>query len=292
MFLERDRLSMPLMLSLGFHALIGLGIFALGFVLEPTGRSDWGNKPGDAVVATLVSAAPIPIPRPETPTENIVANESKGVTQSAPMPKPVEKQEPVTKPLPIPKTVEKEVPKTVEKQVPKTVETQDGVTIPGHVIKPKPQPKSQAVPQKVITAANVPPRAMPTPQTAVPYGAGGAPSSFYSSFSAPNTSGGVSAQNENFGGKYAWYVDAVKRIVKDNWLLYEIDPHVVAPHRAYVDFDILRDGTPANIRLVQSSGVPTLDQSALRALHRVDKFGALPEGNRQTFEFWFDYPPK
>lgn len=260
------------MLSLGFHTLIGLSIFALGFVLEPTGRSDWGNKPGDAVVATLVSAAPIPIPKPETPTENIVANESKGVTQSVSMPKPVETPARVTKPLP----------------VPKPVETQDGITIPGHVIKPKPQP----MPQRVITSANVPPRAMPTPQTAVPYGAGGAPSTLYSAFSAPNTSGGVSAQNENFGGKYAWYVDAVKRTVKDNWLLYEIDPQVVAPHRAYVDFDILRDGTPANIRLVQSSGVPTLDQSALRALHRVDKFGALPEGSRQTFEFWFDYPPK
>jgi len=87
-------------------------------------------------------------------------------------------------------------------------------------------------------------------------------------------------------------VDAVKRTVQQNWLLYEIDPHIVAPHRAYVDFDVLRDGTPDNIRLVQSSGVPTLDQSALRALHRVDKFGALPEGSRQTFEFWFDYPPK
>jgi len=273
LFLEKDRWSLPLIFSLGFHGLLGLGIFALGFVLEPTGRSDWGNNPGDAVVAQLVSAAPIPIPKPETPTENIVANESRGVTQSPTMPK----------------TVETEVPKTVEKQVPKTVETLDGVTIPGHVIKPKPQLKA---PQKVITAANVPPRPMPTPETAVPYGAGGAPNTLYSAFSAPNTSGGVSAQNENFGGKYAWYVDAVKRTVKDNWLLYEIDPHVVAPHRAYVDFDIMRDGTPANIRLVQSSGVPTLDQSALRALHRVDKFGALPEGNRQTFEFWFDYPPK
>ena len=155
------------MLSLGFHTLIGLSIFALGFVLEPTGRSDWGNKPGDAVVATLVSAAPIPIPKPETPTENIVANESKGVTQSVSMPKPVETPQRVTKPLPMPKPVE----------------TQDGVTIPGHVIKPKPQP----MPQKVTTAANVSPRAMPTPQTAVPYGAGGAPSPSPGSGRGPGT---------------------------------------------------------------------------------------------------------
>jgi protein TonB len=252
LFLEKERWSKPLMLSLCFHALLGVSIFALGFVLEPSGRSDWGNNPGDAVVAQLVSGAPIPIPKPDVPTENIVANESKGVTQTVPQPRPVE--------------------------------TTDGITIPGHVIKPKAE--------KVVTATNIKPHPIPTPETAVPYGEGGAARGPYSSFSAPNTSGGVSAENSNFGGKYAWYVDAVKRTVKDNWLMYEIDPHIVAPHRAYVDFDILRDGTPDNIRLIQSSGVPTLDQSALRALHRVDKFGALPEGNRQTFEFWFDYPPK
>src|SRR5260370_25624819 len=72
------------MLSLCFHALLGLSIFALGFVLELSGRSDWGNNPGDAVVVQLVSGAPIPIPKPDVPTENIVANESKGVTPTVP----------------------------------------------------------------------------------------------------------------------------------------------------------------------------------------------------------------
>ena len=252
LFMEKDRWSKPLALSFVFHGLIGLGIFAMGFVLEPSGKSDWGNNPGDAVVAQLVSGAPIPIPKPDVQTENIVASESKGVTQTVPQPKPVE--------------------------------TQDGISIPGHVIKPKVD--------KVVTATNIKPHPMPTPETAVPYGEGGAVHGPYAAFSAPNTKGGFSAQNSDFGGKYGWYVDAVKRTVQQNWLQYEIDPHIVAPHRAYVDFDIMRDGTPDNIRLVQSSGVPTLDQSALRALHRVDKFGALPEGNRQTFEFWFDYPPK
>jgi len=252
LFFEKDHWTGPLVLAVIFHALLGLSIFALGLVLEPSGKSDWGNNPGDAVVAQLVSGAPIPIPKPDVQTENIVASESKGVTQTVPQPKPVE--------------------------------TEDGITIPGKVIKPRTE--------KVLTAANVNPRPTPTPETAVPYGEGGAVHGPYSSFSAPNTRGGFSAQNSDFGGKYGWYVDAVKRTVQNNWLLYEIDPHIVAPHRAYVDFDVLRDGTPANVHLVQSSGVPTLDQSALRALQRVDRFGALPEGSRQTFEFWFDYPPK
>ena len=275
LFLEKERWTKSLVLSLVFHGLLGLTIFALGFVLEPTGHSDWGNNQGDAVVAQLVSGASIPIPpKPDEQTENIVANENKGVTETVPPPK--------------------------------AVETNDGITIPGKVptpAKPTPTPtpmttanvRPQPLPTPKATTpytANVRPHALPTPTTAVPYGQGGQPSRLYSSFTAPNTNGGFSAQNADFGGKYGWYVDTVKRTVQSNWLTYEIDPHINAPHRAYIDFDITKDGTPANIRLVQSSGVPTLDQSALRAVQRVDKFGALPEGSRQTFEFWFDYPPK
>ena len=51
--------------------------------------NDWGIKQGDAVTAQLVSAS-IPIPKAEQ-SDNIVANESKGVTQTQPEAKPVEK---------------------------------------------------------------------------------------------------------------------------------------------------------------------------------------------------------
>jgi protein TonB len=252
MFYERESWRKPLAVSLGFHALLGLTIFAMGFVLEPSGKSNWGQNEGDAVSAQLVSSAPIPIPKPDTPTENIVANDSKAVTQTPPQPK--------------------------------STETEDGVTIPGQVIKPKID--------KVITKANVVPHPVPTPATAVPYGERGPVSGPYGVFTAPNTKGGFSFQDANFGSKYGWYVDVVRRKVQNNWLLYEIDPHINAPHRAYISFDILRDGSPTNVQLAQSSGVPSLDQSAMRAVQRVDTFGTLPEGNRVTVEFWFDYPPK
>ncbi len=252
MFYERESWRKPLALSLGFHALVVLAILVLGFLMAPRPTSNWGENQGEAVEAKLVSGAPIPIPKPDTQTENIVANESKGVTQSVTQPKPVE--------------------------------TEDGITIPGHVVKPKLD--------KTVTAANVRPRPIPTPSTAVPYGEGGPVSGPYGVFTAPNTKGGFSFQNADFGSKYGWYVDVVRRKVQNNWLLYEIDPHVVAPHRAYITFDILRDGRPDNIRLEQDSGVPTLNQSAMRAIQRVDTFGPLPEGNRVSVEFWFDYPPK
>lgn len=250
-FYEREGWRKPLTMSLAFHALLGLTLVGAGLVMEPRAQSDWGENPGQAVSATLVSGAAIPIPRPQTQTDNIVANESKGVTQAPPQPK--------------------------------TAETEDGVTIPGRTTKPK-------IDKTVTTAAR--PHAEPTPVTAVPYGEGGAPKGPYGVFTAPSMKGGFSFENADFGSKYAWYVEVVRRKVQNNWLTYELDPRIQAPHKGGVAFDIRRDGTVANVQLAQSSGVPLLDQSALRAVQRVDTFGPIPEGNSVSVTFWFDYPPK
>jgi protein TonB len=254
MFYEREQWKKPVLLSMGFHALLVAAIFAAGYVMSPHGTAnDWGIHEGDAVTAQLVSAS-IPIPKQEQ-SDNIVANESKGVTQTVPQPKPVE--------------------------------TDDGISIPGKVTPPK------KTIDKPVTPTHVTPRPVPTPvDTAVPYGEGGPVSGPYGSVTTANYKGGFSFQNADFGGKYGWYVDGVKRRVQQNWLTYEIDPRIKAPHRAFIEFDITRDGTPANVHLAQSSGVPSLDQSAMRAIQRIDSFGKLPEGNSVTVEFWFDYPPK
>ena len=60
----------------------------------------------------------------------------------------------------------------------------------------------------------------------------------------------------------------------------------------YITFDIARDGHPTNVQVEQSSGVPSLDISAVRALQRIDTFGTLPpdySGNKISVEYWFDY---
>ena len=64
------------------------------------------------------------------------------------------------------------------------------------------------------------------------------------------------------------------------------------PGLASRPFDVARDGHPANIQVEQSSGVPSLDISATRALQRIDTFGPLPNdypGNKISVEYWFDY---
>ena len=92
--------------------------------------------------------------------------------------------------------------------------------------------------------------------------------------------------------RYAWYVHVIQQKVSENWLKYEVDPRITTAKRVYVTFDIARDGHPSNVQIEQSSGVPSLDQSAMRALQRIDTFGPLPSdysGSKVSVEFWFDY---
>jgi protein TonB len=128
----------------------------------------------------------------------------------------------------------------------------------------------------------------------IPYGEGGPVSGPYGMFSAGGAKGGFgfTGGGGDFGNRFAWYVQAVQRKVSENWLKYEIDPSIKEANRAYVIFDIARDGRPTNVQIEQSSGVPSLDISAVRAVQRIDTFGPLPpeySGSKVSVEFWFDY---
>jgi protein TonB len=113
-------------------------------------------------------------------------------------------------------------------------------------------------------------------------------------FSAGGAKGGFgfTGGSGDFGNRFSWYVQTVQRKVSENWLKYEVDPRITQANRVYVTFDIVRDGHPTNVQIEQSSGVPSLDVSAMRAIQRIDTFGPLPpdySGSRVSVEFWFDY---
>jgi len=247
LFYERESWKKPLTLSLAFHGLLVVSVVVTAFVYGHRPVNTWGVNNGDAITVQLASASSVPIPHAEE-SNNIVANESKGVTQTVPQPKPVE--------------------------------TEDGISIPGHVTKPK-------TIKKVTPPTPAKPRPEPTPETAVPYGEGGPVSGPYGAFTAPHTQGGFSFQNADFGSRFSYYVREVNQTVSRNWY----KPDVAAPRRAYIQFDIMRDGSPTNVRIEQSSGVPSLDQLAMRAVQR-SEFPRLPaeySGSKVSVEFWFDY---
>lgn len=251
---EREPWTGPLALSAGLHFLAAVVIVLVGYWAGPA-RNNWGGDiSGDAISANLVGG--VPLPRPQQPTENILANDSKGITQSTPA---------------------------------KPQEQPDAIPIPE---KPARQ-KAGTTPRTPAPSMEKPLPTPPPQNNVVPFGEGGPVSGPYGSFSATKTKGGFNFQNGgNFGSQFAYYVDVVRRKVSENWFKYEVDPNVSTLKRVYIVFDILRDGSPANVRVEQSSGVPSLDDSAKHAIQRIDTFGPLPSGyngGKVSVEFWFDY---
>jgi len=253
-YFEHDRWGRALAWSAGFHA--GLMLLALGYsaFFYGTSGGTWGaGGGGEAIGATLVST--VPIAATPSPSQNVLANESKGLTQSQPKP---EEKEP------------------------------DAIDIQGKnaKIKPKKQP-----------TATTKEKSQPQPEeesNQVAFGEGGPVSGPYGVFSAAGAKGGFgfTGGGGDFGTRFAWYVQTVQRTVSQNWLKYEVDPRISSAQRVYITFDIARDGHPSNVSVEQSSGVPSLDISAVRAIQRIDTFGPLPpeySGSKVSVEFWFDY---
>lgn len=251
-FFEHARWGRNLGWSAALHVAVAGFIFVYAVVIPGSHRESWGiGGGGDSIGATLVST--VPLPASPQQTQNILANESKGLSESQ--------------------------PKTKE-------EEPEAIPIPGKNAKPKPKPSPtnrKPEPPPVEEANNV-----------VPFGEGGPVSGPYGIFSAGGAKGGFgfTGGGGDFGSRFAWYVRVVQQKVSENWLKYEVDPNITEARRVYLTFDIERDGTPRNVEVEQSSGVPSLDQSAVRAIQRIDTFGPLPSdysGNKVSVEFWFDY---
>ena len=250
---EHSGLGRPLAWSAGLHVAFTVFVSLYAVFLSGSRGSGWGGGGGgDAMGATLVSS--VPLPSPATQTQNVLATESKGLSQSQPK---IEEKEPEAIPIP-----DKNA-KTRQKK-------------------------------PVTSATQRKPVAEPEESNQVPYGEGGPVSGPYSMFNAGGAKGGFgfSGGGGDFGNRFAWYVQNVQRKVSENWLKYEVDPSIKQANRVYVTFDINRDGHPANAQIEQSSGVPSLDISAVRAVQRIDTFGPLPSdysGGKVSVEFWFDY---
>jgi periplasmic protein TonB len=255
-FFEHDSWGRALGWSAGFHVAV-TGLILLYSVLVTGGHgSDWGSGGGgSAMGVTLVSS--VPLSAAPTQNQNVLANESKGVTKSQPK---VEEKEP------------------------------DAIEIQGKNTKVKPK--------KIPTPTKAKPQPAPEEETnQVAFGEGGPVSGPYGTFAAGGAKGGfgITGGGGDFGTKFGWYVQIIQRKVSENWLKYEVDPRITTAQRVYITFDVARDGHPFNVQIEQSSGVPSLDVSATRALQRIDTFGPLPpeySGNKISVEYWFDYSKK
>jgi protein TonB len=251
-FLEHEQWKRPLTWSALLHVGVAGAILLYSAVVHGGPGASWGSGGGgDAIGVSLVTT--VPLPASPTQTQNVLANESKGLTKSLPQPVEEEKEA-----IPIPERESKKKPK------------------------------------KVTTATKAKPQPIEEQSNVVPFGEGGPVSGPYGTFAAGGAKGGFgfSGGGGDFGSRYGWYVQVVQQKVRQNWLAYEVDPRIKEANRFYLVFDITRDGRPTNVRVEQSSGVPSLDISAIRAVQRIDTFGPLPSdysGSKVSVEFWFDY---
>jgi protein TonB len=135
----------------------------------------------------------------------------------------------------------------------------------------------------------------PPPPGAIPYGQGGAPALPYTQFTmAGSTQGGMgfSGPGGDFGGRFPWYVEAVRNRISGNWLQSTVDPSVRWAPRTVATFQILRDGSVVNIQLVRRSGNDSVDISAVRAIRDSSPLPRLPAeyaGANVSVEFWFEF---
>ncbi|MGA8075299.1 MAG: TonB family protein [Candidatus Acidiferrales bacterium] len=256
-----ENLKGALKLSAIFHAALFAGMI---FLMKATPHeNDWGG-PGGSISVGIVGSVPaavpaVPLPQPDTVTESRVVDESKGLYKTEPQPKPE-----VEDATPIPKFEKNKPPKYVSK------------------------------PSKLLENKT------PPPTNAVPYGGGGTPAVPYSSattftMGSGSTQAGMGftgAGGGNFGQRYSWYVEAVQRRVSGNWLQATVDPGIHAAPRADITFQIMRDGTVANIQILQSSGNASVDTSAVRAIRASSPLQPLPgdySGGYVSVDFYFDF---
>lgn len=248
-FPHADRMRGPFVGSLILHGcLFVLALF--GYLIPQSRGESWGGTTagGGAMSATLVNSIPLPHAQPEQ--QNVLANESKGLAQS--VPKETPKEQPKAIPIPERESKRKGQHESTQK---------------------KPPP-----PQQVAKADNQ-----------VPFGQGGPVSGPYNSFTVGNGKAGFDFNSGgDFGSRFAWYVDGMRRKVTESWS--QVNPNIATARKVYLYFEINRSGQPTNIRVEQSSGVPAVDISAVRALQRIDTFGPLPgeySGRYVAVEYWF-----
>ena len=109
---------------------------------------------------------------------------------------------------------------------------------------------------------------------------------------AQGAGGPTNVADANFGSLFGWYVDNINRKMEANGYRSLADPRTPKGARAYISFNIARDGSITQVRLDRSSGSPTWDTTCVRAAQRVDTFGPLPgqyRGSNLMVSYYCEY---
>ena len=264
---DPDRLGGGMAGAVGLHVLLAVAIIAATY-FGHNSSEHWGENQASvgAIQASMVSA--IPLPSHAKPVQKqVLASEDEN---QAPLPPPKEATQPPPQPTDI----------LIKAKPPAPAKPS-----PSHTEAPaKPQPRSTP------TEASPAKHPQPTPPTPKAETGETTATQLPEAISQlKNGTATATVQDRTFGNRYAYYLRLVSQKVSQNWVASEADARTSQGKRVTLLFDIDRDGNPVDPRVETRSGSPSLDQSALHAVQRVDGFGPLPAGNKITIEFAFDY---
>jgi TonB family protein len=254
---EEVSLKRFLLYSVVLHS--SLAVFIVASAIFHWNREQWSGTGslGNSAKVNLVSSGGLPLPKPAVVSESQVVDQTKSLYREEP-PKPPE-------------------PKTEAVKIPK-------------FDKEKPLPPSH--PSKAFENKT------PPPPNAIP-GHGGVPDIPAGIAQGPGTSAGGVVANGQAGGafeaRYPWYIAAAKRRVAPNWNLLFLDPAVrnSTTLHCVISFTILRDGSVKNLRVAQSSGNSSWDNSGLRAIQSSIPFPPLPnDWTASDVSVLWDFPER
>jgi TonB family protein len=111
-------------------------------------------------------------------------------------------------------------------------------------------------------------------------------------FSAQPGSGRVGpGANTTLGDRFAGYAAQIQALVAQHWRTGDVDPRVQTAPVVIATFELLRDGSVRNVRLLQSSNISSLDYSVQRAIADASPFPPIPPGFDKDYakvEFTFE----
>jgi periplasmic protein TonB len=81
--------------------------------------------------------------------------------------------------------------------------------------------------------------------------------------------------NSPLGNRLGWYAEIVRQRIAQSWQTNGLDARPQS-QPAMVSFYIMRDGTIRTPQVVQSSGNPSIDNTALRAVYGAGQLPPLP----------------
>lgn len=153
---------------------------------------------------------------------------------------------------------------------------------------PKPEPPAPQPPKEGVTVQSKEPKVVPekkpvekepspqpAPRTDTPPVETDEQAAASSDVAGSAAAGASVSALEIGGAAFAWYRSSVANTLYGHWRRPVVSG-IVEPIEVHVAFEIMRDGNVRGLRIEESSGVPTLDRSALRAVSDASPLPALP----------------